>query len=112
MNLHELLREREDAGQPIRVGLIGSGRFGTMYLSQARNIPGVRVAAIADINTARARESLARVDWPEADIVDSVDDLTDGKTAVIADAMDLFRNFRGRDPVIEPLLERRGLTGN
>ena len=46
MNLHELLREREDAGQPIRVGLIGSGRFGTMYLSQARNIPGVRVAAI------------------------------------------------------------------
>ncbi|MGG7605184.1 M3 family metallopeptidase [Massilia sp. BKSP1R2A-1] len=29
-----------------------------------------------------------------------------------ADAMDLFRDFRGRDPVIEPLLERRGLTGN
>ncbi len=25
------------------------------------------------------------------------------------DAMNLFRNFRGRDPVIEPLLERRGL---
>ena len=28
------------------------------------------------------------------------------------DAMDLFRNFRGRDARIEPLLERRGLTGN
>jgi peptidyl-dipeptidase Dcp len=27
-----------------------------------------------------------------------------------ADAMDLFRNFRGRDAQIEPLLERRGLT--
>ncbi|MES2349513.1 MAG: M3 family metallopeptidase [Pseudomonadota bacterium] len=27
------------------------------------------------------------------------------------DAMNLFRNFRGRDAVIEPLLERRGLTG-
>ncbi|MTV38614.1 dipeptidyl carboxypeptidase II [Duganella radicis] len=25
------------------------------------------------------------------------------------DAMNLFRNFRGRDPVIEPLLDRRGL---
>ena len=91
MNLHELLKEREAQGQPIRVGLIGSGRFGTMYLAQARNIPGVRVLAIADINTARARESLARVGWPEGDVVDSVDDLTDGKTAVIADAMDLFR---------------------
>jgi len=29
-----------------------------------------------------------------------------------ADAMELFRNFRGRDAKIEPLLERRGLTGN
>ncbi|QGZ40214.1 peptidyl-dipeptidase Dcp [Pseudoduganella flava] len=27
-----------------------------------------------------------------------------------ADAMELFRNFRGRDAVIEPLLERRGLN--
>ncbi|TFW28257.1 M3 family metallopeptidase [Massilia horti] len=27
-----------------------------------------------------------------------------------ADAMDLFRNFRGRDAEIKPLLERRGLT--
>jgi peptidyl-dipeptidase Dcp len=26
------------------------------------------------------------------------------------DAMDMYRAFRGRDPVIEPLLERRGLT--
>jgi len=29
-----------------------------------------------------------------------------------AEAMDLFRTFRGRDAKIEPLLERRGLTGN
>jgi peptidyl-dipeptidase Dcp len=29
-----------------------------------------------------------------------------------ADAMDLYRNFRGRDAQIAPLLERRGLTAN
>ena len=28
------------------------------------------------------------------------------------DAMQMYRNFRGKDAVIEPLLERRGLTGN
>jgi peptidyl-dipeptidase Dcp len=28
-----------------------------------------------------------------------------------ADVMGMYRAFRGRDPVIEPLLERRGLTG-
>ncbi|MDB5909248.1 MAG: dipeptidyl carboxypeptidase [Massilia sp.] len=28
------------------------------------------------------------------------------------DAMQMFHNFRGRDPKIEPLLERRGLTAN
>jgi peptidyl-dipeptidase Dcp len=27
-----------------------------------------------------------------------------------AEAMSLFHDFRGRDPVIEPLLERRGLN--
>ena len=27
------------------------------------------------------------------------------------DALDMYRNFRGRDAIIEPLLERRGLTG-
>jgi peptidyl-dipeptidase Dcp len=27
------------------------------------------------------------------------------------DAMDMYRAFRGRDAQIQPLLERRGLTG-
>ncbi|MGB4136086.1 MAG: Gfo/Idh/MocA family oxidoreductase [Microbacterium sp.] len=90
MNLHELLRDRETEGRPIRVGLIGSGRFGTMYLSQARNIPGVRVVGVADINVARARESFARVGWPEEDLVDSVADLAPGRTAIVADAMELI----------------------
>lgn len=90
MNLHELLREREAAGEPIKIGLIGSGRFGTMYLSQARNIPGVRVVGVADINIARAKESFKRVGWPEADIVDSMSAVTAGKTAIVADALELI----------------------
>ena len=54
MNLHKLLSDREQEGRPIRVGLIGAGRYGTMYLAQANNIPGIHVVAIADINVKRA----------------------------------------------------------
>src|SRR5690242_1512523 len=91
MNLHALLEQRERDGRPIRVGLIGAGRFGTMYLAQARNIPGVHVVGIADINTERARGALALVDWPaEATAADLDDALAHRTTAVIADAGPLF----------------------
>ena len=35
MNLHAQLCARQDAGNPIRVGLIGAGKFGAMFLAQA-----------------------------------------------------------------------------
>ncbi|MGH6954153.1 MAG: flagellar biosynthesis protein FlgA, partial [Alphaproteobacteria bacterium] len=63
MNLHRLLRERADAGRPVRVGLIGAGKFATMFLAQARSTPGLHVAAVADLSPARAREQLARAGW-------------------------------------------------
>ncbi|MGE5336702.1 MAG: NAD(P)H-dependent oxidoreductase, partial [Gemmatimonadota bacterium] len=51
-----------------RVGLIGAGKFGSMYLSQTRHTPGVRVTAIADLSPARAKEALQRVGWADAAI--------------------------------------------
>ena len=36
------------------VGLIGAGKFGTMFLSQARLTRGMDAAAVADLNVARA----------------------------------------------------------
>src|SRR5262249_8002198 len=35
MNLYRLLARRGEEGRPIRVGLIGAGKFGTMFLAQA-----------------------------------------------------------------------------
>ena len=32
MNLHKLLVQRAAEGRPLRVGLIGAGNFGSMYL--------------------------------------------------------------------------------
>lgn len=68
MNLHRLLKEREARGEPLRVGLIGAGKFGSMYLSQARHTPGVRISAVADLSPGRAREALRRVGWADSAI--------------------------------------------
>jgi predicted homoserine dehydrogenase-like protein len=63
MNLHRLLEARAARGQPVRVALIGAGKFGSMYLSQARRTPGIHVLAVADLAPDRARAALARVGW-------------------------------------------------
>ena len=64
MNLHALLRARAAAGRPLRVALVGAGKFGSMWLSQVPRTPGVHVVAVADLRPDRARESLERVGWP------------------------------------------------
>lgn len=68
MNLHRLLLQRASDGNPVRVGLIGAGKFGSMYLSQARRTAGIHLVAVADLNPARAHEALVRVGWPAARI--------------------------------------------
>jgi len=68
MNLHAQLLERERQGRPLRVGLIGAGKFASMYLAQLPRTPGVRLTAIADLDPARARAALERVGWSSAQI--------------------------------------------
>ena len=89
MNLHKLLQDRQAAGRPVRVVLIGAGKFGSMYLSQARRTPGIQVLGVADLAPERARASLARVGWSETQYAAaSLDEAArSGGTAVIDDAM-------------------------
>ena len=66
--LHESLdhaRERAAAGRPVRIGQIGAGKFGTMFLSQVRLTPGMHLVGLADLMPARAGERLAEVGWPK-----------------------------------------------
>ena len=49
MNLHALMARRNREKGPLRVALIGAGKFGSMYLAQALSTPGVHLAAIADL---------------------------------------------------------------
>ena len=59
MNLHRLLLQRAADRQPLRVALIGAGKFGSMYLSQARRTPGMHLVAVCDLAPDRARAALA-----------------------------------------------------
>ena len=63
MSLHQQLLKRQADGRPIRVGLIGAGKFGSMYLSQIPRTPGVHLVGIADLSPDAARANLARVGW-------------------------------------------------
>jgi predicted homoserine dehydrogenase-like protein len=65
LNLYSKLCEREAARRPIRVGLIGAGKFGAMYLHQAVRTPGIHLVGIADLSPGRAVENLKRVGWTD-----------------------------------------------
>ncbi len=65
MNLHRLLAAREAEKRPVRVVLVGAGKFGSMYLSQARRTAGIHILAVADLAPDRAHASLGRVGWSE-----------------------------------------------
>jgi predicted homoserine dehydrogenase-like protein len=74
MNLYAKLQERAAAGRPLRVGLIGAGKFAAMYLAQVPKTPGVHLAGIADLSPENARTNLQRVGWaPERCAVPSLD---------------------------------------
>ena len=64
MNLFSMLGGRAESGGPVRVGLIGAGKFGSMVLSQAQKIDGLHMVGVADLAWPGPRV-LERVGWPE-----------------------------------------------
>ncbi|MCI0420324.1 MAG: SAF domain-containing protein, partial [Acidobacteria bacterium] len=68
MNLHTLLQERVAKGNPVRIGLIGAGKFGAMVLAQARLTEGFRIVGVADLAVDRGRNALKRSGWPDGSV--------------------------------------------
>jgi len=108
VNLHAKLIERETAGHPVTIGVIGAGKFGTMFLAQARLTTGMHVVGVADLDAARARGQLNIAGWPaEAYAADSLAQAHKRRaTFVTADAEALIA-----DPRIEVIVEATGVPG-
>ena len=86
MNLFSKLKEREEQQKPLRVGLIGAGKFAAMYLAQVPRTPGIHLVMIADLSPANARTNLERVGWSrEAFSALSVEKAFKEKTTYISD---------------------------
>ena len=105
MNLHAKLLQREADNRPIRIGLIGAGKFGSMYLAQIPRTPGVHLVGIADLSPDAARTNLARVGWnPDQINAASLDQATkEGSTCISDDWQSLVRH-----PSIDIVVECTG----
>ncbi len=94
MYLYSALRQRETDGKPIRVGLIGAGKFGSMFLSQVPTTPGLVVTVIADLDPAQARARCQEVGWDEARIADTTF-TDDAETMIKGDQLDVVVEATG-----------------
>ncbi len=102
VNLSRMLAAREAAGEPVRVGIIGAGKFGAMYLSQARLTQGIHILGIADLNPARARDQLAYIGWEaERYAATSFDDARKHRSTFVTDDARALIAADGLDVLIE-----------
>ena len=105
MSLHRQLQQLAANHQSIKVGLIGAGKFGSMYLSQIPNTPGVQLVGIADLSPVGVRKNLERVGWKdEQSNAKSLDDaIKTGQTHISEDWQALVSH-----PAIDVIVECTG----
>ena len=100
-----MLKARIKAQKPVRVGLIGAGKFGSMILSQARHIEGILITAVADLDIQKTKDSFRRVGWDISNcFANSADEaVISGKTWLTENTSDIFKI-----PEIECIVEATG----
>ena len=94
MNLAQLAAEAGARARPVRAGLIGAGKFGSMFLSQVPTIAGLEVTAIADLDPGRAKTACRTVGWSEARI-EATKFVEDGAALAARDDVDVVIEATG-----------------
>jgi predicted homoserine dehydrogenase-like protein len=100
VNLYAKLKQREQ--NPLRIGVIGAGKFGAMYIAQVPKTPGVHLVGIADLSPANAKENLQRVGWePSRYDAPSLERALKENRTHVSDDWQALVAHRGIDIVIE-----------
>ena len=94
MNLSRLLAAREDHGYPVRVGVVGAGKFGSMYLAQVPTTPGMIVTMIADLDIDRAKAACTHVGWTE-ERIDATRFVESGALVAVDEMVDVLVDATG-----------------
>ena len=63
MFLYSSVVEASKLDRPVKVGLVGAGKFGAMFLSQVPTTVGIRVDSIADLQPENAKLTCINVGW-------------------------------------------------
>lgn len=94
MNLQSLVAAKMEASGPVRVGLIGAGKFGSMFLSQVPTTLGLEVVAIADLSVDGARAACREVGW-DVSRIGAVAFIEDGAALCVRDDVDVVIEATG-----------------
>jgi len=54
--------------RPIRIGVIGAGTFASAFLNQAKQVPGMQIVSVADLDGEKAKKACITAGWPEASV--------------------------------------------
>jgi predicted homoserine dehydrogenase-like protein len=92
MNLARMLKVRAAERRPVRVGVIGAGKFSSMFLAQIRTTPGMHLVGLADLSVERASNALKSTGWDVSTQVvkDFETARKTGRSAITEDAMRLI----------------------
>ena len=106
MGMIDQLKEREEQNRPVRIGMIGGGKFGTMFMAQAQRIPGVHVLGVVDLDVEQARSNFILTGWPKERLMaPTLDTALQTQATHISDNVEDLINH----PAIEIIIE---CTGN
>ena len=94
MFLEKKINELIDNKKTVNVTIIGAGKFGSMFLSQAPHTKGLNVFTICDLNIDKAKKACREVGWGE-DQINNVIFTEDFEKAINDDEVDVVVEATG-----------------